>query len=128
MTIDNQQPATTPAAPVAADRAGFATTAMVLGICAAVFAFIPIIGLIAFVLAPLAIIFGILARNSSKRGQAIAGIATGGAGLAISIVWMALFTAAVGGAATELEKTSDQLNRYSACVDQAKNLDAMAAC
>lgn len=111
-----------PAAPVAdSGRSGMATAALVLGICAAVFAFVPIIGMIAFVLGPLAIIFGILARNSAKRGQAIAGIATGGAGLAISILWMALFTAAVGGAANEL---SD----YANCVDQATTSAAIAAC
>lgn len=125
MTI-NEMPyapaAPAPAAPVAdSGRSGMATASLVLGICAAVFAFVPIIGMIAFVLGALAIIFGILARNSAKRGQAIAGLATGAAGLAISMLWMALFTAAVGGAANEI-------NDYANCVDQATTSAAVDAC
>lgn len=73
-----------PVQPVQNDRSGMATASMVLGICAAVTGIIPLIGILAFILGPLAIVFGALALRSSKRGQAIAGLATGGTGLVIS--------------------------------------------
>lgn len=91
------------------DRAGWATTAMVLGIVGLVMAFVPIIGMVAFVLCPLAIIFGVLARKSSKGGQATTGLVCGIVGLCISIAWAVLFTAAVS-------STSKSLDAYNTCV------------
>lgn len=98
-------------------RTGFATTALVLGILSGVFCWIPVIGLITFLLAPLAIIFGALGRKSSKSGQATAGLVLGVVGLAISILWMALFTAMVG-------SSSSTLN----CINAAQTVAQINAC
>ena len=102
-------------------RNGFAVTALVTGILAVVFSFIPFIGIIAFVLAPIAITFGALALKSDKRGQALAGLICGGVGLVISVLWLTLFTVAVGGAAVELDE-------YFVCVDAAVTAEELAAC
>jgi Mg2+ and Co2+ transporter CorA len=73
------------------------TAAMVLGIIALILSIIPIIGFISWILAPLAIIFGIIGLNKAGagRGSAIAGLATGGVALLICIAWATLWTAAV---------------------------------
>lgn len=115
--------------PVTNDRSGMATAALVLGILAVVFAFIPVIGLIAFILAPLAIIFGVLGRKSSKKGQATAGAITGGVGLVISIIWLALFSAFVSEVDKEMDQVNKDLQTYSQCIENAGgNLDKMAKC
>lgn len=109
MSTDQQHqpyyPSAVPA-PAKSDRSGMATAGMVLGILAAIFAFIPLIGVIAFVLAPLAIVFGVLGRKSAKRGQAIAGMVLGIVGLVISMIWLAVFSAAVSDLDKELNKST----------------------
>ena len=72
------------------DRKGLAIAAMVLGIIS-----IPLFWefMISIPCAILAIIFGILAIKSSKKGLAIAGIATGATGFILTIIIYAfLFT------------------------------------
>ena len=79
---DNKQPKK--------DRKGFAIAAMVLGIISipTFFEFI-----ISIPCAILAIIFGILAVKSSRKGLAIAGIATGATGFILTVIIYAfLFT------------------------------------
>lgn len=102
-------------------RTGFATTALVLGILSVIFCWIPIVGMITFVLAPLAIIFGALGRKSNKSGQATAGLVMGVVGLAVSIIWMALFTAAVGSATNDF---NDSIN----CLNNAQTTAQINAC
>lgn len=77
------------------------TAAMVIGIIALILSIIPIIGFVSWILAPLAIIFGIIGLNKAgaARGGAIAGVATGGVALLICIAWVTLWTAAVSEAA-----------------------------
>jgi hypothetical protein len=98
-------------------RTGFATTSMVLGIVAGVMAFVPIIGLIAFVLAPLAIIFGALGRKSSKSGQATAGLVLGVIALAISVAWAVMFGAFVGA-----------VDSSATCINAAQTIAEINAC
>lgn len=71
---------------------GMATASMVIGIIALVFTFIPFIGLISWLLAPLAIIFGIVGMSQPDlpRGQAIAGLVTGGLALLMCLAWATL--------------------------------------
>ena len=72
------------------DRKGLAIAAMVLGIIS-----IPLFWefMISIPCAILAIIFGILAIKSSKKGLAIAGIATGATGFILTVIIYAfLFT------------------------------------
>lgn len=87
-----------PAAP--APRNGFGTTALVLGILGAIFAVIPIIGVIAWPMVIIGLIFGILGIQRARKGVAtnkgmsIAGTALSGFGLLLCILWTAVFGAA----------------------------------
>lgn len=65
------------------DKAGLATAAMVVGIISLIAWLIPICG---FPLAIGALVLGIMSRQSSKRGQAMAGIIMGGIAIALSAV------------------------------------------
>lgn len=75
-------------------RNGFGTTGFVLGLLSVLFAWIPIIGLIAWPLAILGLIFGILGiRRAShgvatNRGLSIAGAVLAAIGLVICIAWI----------------------------------------
>lgn len=84
--------------PHRSNRSGLATASLVLGIIAIVFFFfswIPWIGVlfgsIQFILAILALIFGIAARNSEARGSAIAGIVLSSIVLALDLIIFFLF-------------------------------------
>ena len=74
---------------------GFGTAAMVCGIVGLVLSIIPILGLVSWALAPLAIIFGFigLSKKGMPRGQAIAGVATGSVAMVICLLWLALMVA-----------------------------------
>ena len=93
--VPGWQPAPQPLA-----RNGFGTTALVLGIVGAVFAVIPIIGVIAWPLVILGLIFGVLGIVRAQRGQAtnrgsaIAGTVLSAAGLLICLLWTAAFSSA----------------------------------
>jgi hypothetical protein len=87
-------PAGQTAGPVAA-RNGLATAALVCGIIGMVVAWVPFLVIVGLVLAVLAIVLGIRGvRRSSTlgagRGAAITGIVTGGIGVALSVVGVAL--------------------------------------
>lgn len=72
---------------------GMAVTSLVLGIVGLVFAFIPVIGVIAWPLVILGIIFGGVGINKanqipgSPKGMAIAGLTCSIIGLAICLIW-----------------------------------------
>jgi len=70
--------------PVTPDRIGFAITSLVLGICSVVFTCI--YG--GLPLGILGLIFGILARKSSKKGMAIAGIILSSVGLVLGVAFI----------------------------------------
>jgi hypothetical protein len=89
------------------------TAAMVIGIIALVLSLIPVIGFISWVLAPLAIIFGIIGlnnKNGAPKGGAIAGVATGGVALLICFLWLVAFGAAAGEAARQAEELNRQMS------------------
>ena len=82
---------------------GMATAALVIGVIGLILAFIPIIGMISWILSPLAIIFGAVGLNAVNKtgvgkGGAITGIVTGIIGLLICLLWATAFGAAVAGA------------------------------
>jgi hypothetical protein len=71
-------------------------TSLVLGILSMLTAWIPIIGLIAWILAPLGLLFGFLSVGKpAGKGFAIAGLVTSGIGLLICILWVAFIGAAI---------------------------------
>lgn len=75
---------------------GFGVTALVLGIVGIVFAFIPIIGVIAWPLVVLGLVFGILgirrARvgNAGNLGAAVTGTVLSAVGLVVCFLWVAV--------------------------------------
>jgi len=90
---------------VRGDRNGLGTAALVLGITAAVFSVIPIVGLIAWPLSITGIILGFIGLSrvnqgeATNRGVTIGGLATSGAALAICFVWL-IFLGFAGTAST----------------------------
>lgn len=78
----------------------FGITALVVGIVAVVFAFIPVMGVVAFALGPLAVLFGIVGatRKFSKKGAAVAGLVLGILSVVIAAIWLAVVGAAVNSA------------------------------
>jgi hypothetical protein len=90
-----------PQPPAPAPKNGLGTTALVLGILGALFSLIPFIGVIAWPLVILGLIFGIVgffrARSgkATNRGVAIAGTILSLIGLIMCIVYASAFTSAV---------------------------------
>jgi hypothetical protein len=85
---------------------GFGTAAFVLGLLGLLFSFIPIIGVIAWPLVLLALVFGGIgiakagSGRATNRGLAIAGLACAAFGLLICIAYAAAFSAAVSSTPT----------------------------
>lgn len=80
---------------------GLAIGSLVLGILSIVAAIVPVIGIISWVLAPIGLILGFLARQKpGGQGLAIAGIVTSAIGLAICILWVVGFGAMVAAGAS----------------------------
>lgn len=98
---------------------GFAVTALVLGIIALVLAFIPVVNLVSFVLAALAIIFGIVGlvasgKRRSGKGMSITGIVLGAVAIVIAVLmYVLVFNAAEDACEDEgygdIEKCIDDL-------------------
>ena len=76
---------------------GLGIAALITGIIALVLSLIPVIGFISWLLAPIAIVLGVIGMNQRNhpRGTAIAGVATGGLALLICILWLVAFGALV---------------------------------
>lgn len=85
---------------------GLGIAALITGIIALTLSLIPVIGVISWLLAPIAIILGIVGMNqrNQPRGTAIAGVATGAVALIICILWLAAFGALV----SQMPETSGQ--------------------
>ena len=93
---------------------GMATAAMVIGIIGLVVSIIPVLGMIAWLLCPLAIILGFIARGKPVgKGAAMTGIITGGIGLLISIAWVTLFATAFSDPEFQ-EKFQEEMERVEA--------------
>lgn len=72
---------------------GYGIAALVIGVFAALFSFIPCVGVISIVLGALSIIFGSIALSQAQqtnvpKGSAIAGIVLGGIALLIALFWI----------------------------------------
>lgn len=94
-----------PAAPVPAQpKNGLGTAGFVLGLVGLIFAFIPLIGVVAWPLTILGLVFGIIgtvrARSgaANNKGIAISGLVLSIIGLVICIIWAAAFGKAVSDA------------------------------
>jgi hypothetical protein len=79
---------------------GLATAGLVVGIIAAVFSFIPVIGVVAWGLAPIALVLSVVGlvksgRARNGRGKSIAGIVLSVVALIMCILYTALFTSTV---------------------------------
>lgn len=72
----------------APDHNSLGKGAFIVGLIALVLAFVPIIGFVSWLLAPLAILMGLIALRKAPRGLAIAGIITGGLAMIICFWWI----------------------------------------
>jgi hypothetical protein len=102
-----------PSIPVANQyKNGLGTAGFVLGLVGLIFAFIPIIGIIAWPLTILGLIFGIVGTVRANRGQAsnkglaITAVVLSAIGLVICVLWTAAFGKAVNDAANGLPTAS----------------------
>lgn len=122
MTAPNYPPPEQPTQP----RNGFGTTGFVLGIIGLVLSFIPFVGVIAWPLVILGIVFAglglmrIRSRKADNKGLTIAGLVVSIVGLVMCIVWVA----ATGSALNEVNKESNKVStiRYEV-TGNAKNVD-----
>ena len=74
---------------------GLAVASLVLGILSIVFVWIPFVGLISWILAPVGLVLGLVALSKPfGRGMAIAGTVCSGVGLLGCIGWVVLIGAA----------------------------------
>lgn len=102
---------------------GMAIAALIIGITSIVLAIIPIIGFLAWITSPLAIILGALAlKKAVGKGVAIGGIVTGVIGLLICIAW-AMFFGAVVSAMPEgaMQDIQAEMERAAAEAQQQQN-------
>jgi hypothetical protein len=68
---------------------GLAIASLVVGIIALLMAFIPVIGMISWILAPAGLIMGLMSMNRpTGRGLAIGGAVTSGIALLLCILWV----------------------------------------
>lgn len=110
-------PAPHPTGQAAQPRNGLGVAGFVLGLLAALFSLIPIIGVIAWPLAILGLIFGILgvlrARKgvATNKGLAIAGTVLSAIGLVICIAWVAIAGSAIDGANREMNRIEKELEQ-----------------
>ncbi|MES2002511.1 MAG: DUF4190 domain-containing protein [Pseudomonadota bacterium] len=75
-------------ADVRPDHNSLGKAAFVVGLIALAMSFIPFIGFVSWLLAPLAILFGLIALRRPPRSLAIAGLVTGGVALLVCIMWV----------------------------------------
>ncbi|WP_309623403.1 DUF4190 domain-containing protein [Novosphingobium sp.] len=70
------------------DRNSLGKASFIIGLIALVLSFIPIVGFVSWLLAPLAVIFGLIAIRRTSRSLAIAGIITGVIALFVCFSWI----------------------------------------
>lgn len=98
---------------------GIGIAAMVLGIIAIVLAFIPVVGLINFLLAPTAVVLGIIAFVKRRgRGQGITGVITGALALIITIIGVALASAFFSGVDEEMQNAEAELEEVESEIEE----------
>ena len=93
---------------------GFGVAALVLGIVALVFSFIPVVGAVAFFLGPIAVVFGILGlvlrKGSGSRGTSIAGLILGAVAVIAAAIVFAITAAVVSGVGHAIATASAEAN------------------
>lgn len=98
-------------------KSGFATTSLVLGIVGVCISFIPIINNVAFILALMAIIFGIVSLlKKASKGMAIAGII-------ISVLTMVIVINSQKALSEGLETISNSLSDLTNEMENTFNVD-----
>ena len=108
-------------------RNGMGTTALVLGVVALVLVLLLLFSPLGALLGLLAVLFGILGLirvnrgEADNRGQAVAGLVTGGLALLFGI----LFTISVG---TWFATHVNDFRRFGNCMDQANGATAREQC
>lgn len=70
------------------DHNSLGKAAFIVGVIGLAMSFIPFIGLVAWLLGPLAILFGLIALMRRPRAMAIGGIVTGAITLLVCIMWV----------------------------------------
>ncbi len=115
-----------PPPPQPQSKNGPGTTALVLGIIAVVFAFIPLVGLfIAIPLALLALVFGgvgihrVTKRTATNKGAAISGTACGGFAFVLTIVMTAAVFGGASGPASTPVTSGDSSSQGNASPSEA---------
>lgn len=79
---------------------GLALAAMITGIVGLILAFIPLIGILSWIICPVAAVLGFIAMGKATgKGMAITGIVTGILGILVCIAWV-MGLAALGSAAS----------------------------
>ena len=79
---------------------GMAVASLVLGILSILFVWIPFVGLVSWILAPVGLVLGLVALNKPVgKGMAIAGSICSGIGLLGCIGWVVLIGAAAAASA-----------------------------
>lgn len=79
---------------------GLAIAALVLGIVSVLLGWIPIVGLVSWILAPLGLVLGLIALGKPYgRPLAIGGIVASAIGLLICLLWLFFFGAIVAASA-----------------------------
>ena len=100
-----------PPMPPPAPQNGLGTAGFVLGLVGLLFSFLPVIGVVAWPLVILGLVLGLVGVSKANRGQAtnkglaVAGIALSAIGLAICVLWAAVFTKA----ASDVDRAVDEL-------------------
>jgi hypothetical protein len=70
------------------DRNSLGRAAFVIGLIALALSFVPIVGFVSWLLAPLAILFGLVALRRPSKSLAIVGIITGAIALLVCYLWL----------------------------------------
>ncbi len=93
---------------------GLATGAMITGIIGLILSIIPAIGIISWVLSPLAVILGFVARRKpGGKKAAMTGIITGIIGTLICIAWVTIFASAFSSPEFQ-ERFQEEIDRAQA--------------
>lgn len=102
---------------------GLGLTGFILGLVGLCFSPIPLIGVVAWPLVIIGLIFSIIGirvakkHNAKHRGKSIAGLVCSIVGLAVCIIWVAATSAAV-----------HDTNQYQSCINNAQTESQLEGC
>lgn len=81
---------------------GLATASLVLGIISVVFAFIPILNIVAYITATVGLILGIIGAVKKQGTKAVIGIILNAVAYFIPVIFAAIFVSSAAGAAAAM--------------------------